>query len=425
MSKLTPPQFQGLQSVSPFEGRGFNIESPFGGRGFQVQSPFQGRGFNVGQPFQSPLARLQGFNPYAPKAPPPSSGKPGTGTPGGMDFEGPATASDNTTLNAGTIDAYIARTRPGSPLAGMGGFILQEANRQGVSVPLLLGIMLLESQLGSDGSYLPSVYNYGGLTGTGWEGQTGNTTGMARAFATFSSKEAGVKALIANLASGLYRGKNIRQQVGTWYLGNPDAGLGEADEQGNATVQQYLNTIGSVYQSLGINWNPEAAPTARPGAGGGTSPGLPGTLSSIWGGIDAPVTQDFGHTPYSAENPYNYGDDFGVGSGHHGLDIGVARGTRLFSPAAGTVIIAGGSGYFRDDSGQAGELRIRLDNGDEVILGHVSAINVRVGQRVTAGMFVGLSGTANGDHLHLEWRERANTSSGWRAVDPRTKMRLR
>lgn len=48
-------------------------------------------------------------------------------------------------------------------------------------------------------------------------------------------------------------------------------------------------------------------------------------------------------------------------------------------------------------------------------------INVQVGQRVTAGMTVGSSGSFNGDHLHYEIRKYTPgaTSSGYTAVDPR------
>jgi murein DD-endopeptidase MepM/ murein hydrolase activator NlpD len=148
-------------------------------------------------------------------------------------------------------------------------------------------------------------------------------------------------------------------------------------------------------------------------------------MKSIWGGVDAEISQEFGSTEYSNQNPYNYGADFGQGSGHHGLDIGVQDGTNLYIPngVTGEVIIAGGSGYFKDSRGDGpgrGELRIRLDNGHILILGHMSGINLRVGQRVTAGMLAGRSGTADGDHLHLEYRvPDSSLNSGWRAVDPR------
>jgi murein DD-endopeptidase MepM/ murein hydrolase activator NlpD len=163
-----------------------------------------------------------------------------------------------------------------------------------------------------------------------------------------------------------------------------------------------------------------AGPPAFPDASGGSL-----GLAAVWGGGPTKVTQEFGDTTYSDGNPiYDYGREYGV-RGHTGLDVGVAAGTPLFTPVAGTVVIAGGSGVFRDETGlhdpaTSGELRLRLDNGDLLILGHLSAIAVGVGQRLPAGAPVGRSGTANGPHVHVEVRvvDRA-LPSGYRIVDPR------
>lgn len=91
---------------------------------------------------------------------------------------------------------------------------------------------------------------------------------------------------------------------------------------------------------------------------------------------------------------------------HPGMDIGMPYGTGLFSPVNGEVVIAGGSGYYNNDLGGGGELRIKIDGSDDiVILGHMSQIDVVVGQRVFVGQPVGASGTAgSGAHLHLEYR---------------------
>ncbi len=159
-------------------------------------------------------------------------------------------------------------------------------------------------------------------------------------------------------------------------------------------------------------------------ASAGAAPGSLG-FAAIWGGGPGPVTQEFGDTNYSDGNPiYDYGRDYGV-SGHTGVDVGLADGTPLYTPVAGTVVIAGGSGYFRDETGTrdpatSGELRLRLDNGDLLILGHLSVIAVRVGDRLPAGAPVGRSGTANGPHVHVEVRVVDRTlPSGYRIVDPR------
>ncbi len=149
-----------------------------------------------------------------------------------------------------------------------------------------------------------------------------------------------------------------------------------------------------------------------------------GPLATIWGGLDFPLSQEFGHTDFSVSNPsmYSYGTEYGLdGLQHPGLDVGMPAGTWLYSPVEGTVKIAGGTPYFTFyGNGRlgVGELLIRTDAGDEVVLGHMGAISVQAGQRVTVGQFVGLSGGENGDHLHLEAREWQSTG-GFLIVDPR------
>lgn len=137
-------------------------------------------------------------------------------------------------------------------------------------------------------------------------------------------------------------------------------------------------------------------------------------------------------TPFAADvlagnrfaGMYDYGASVGV-SGHAGLDIGLGYGTALYAPAGGTVVIAGGSGYYRDERGGdgpgRGELRVQMDNGDIYILGHMASINLVPGQRIEAGAMVGTSGSFNGSHLHYEVRKNTPgaTSSGYTAVDPR------
>src|SRR6478752_3178556 len=150
-------------------------------------------------------------------------------------------------------------------------------------------------------------------------------------------------------------------------------------------------------------------------------------MDAISGGVPFPITQEFGPTSFSEGNGiYAYAADYGV-EGHPGLDIGAPLNTPLYSPVAGTVVIAGGTDYFTDErfgnTPGTGELMIQLDDGEQVILGHMSYISVKVGDKVTQLTPVGNSGTSNGAHYHLEWRvPGANTSSGYQIVDPRTKL---
>lgn len=316
-----------------------------------------------------------------------TQGKPSTKSTAGAggDFGGGSTpgTADNETLTGAAIDGYISRTRPGSPLAGMGQFILDTANQQGVSVPQLLGIMTLESGLGTEQGTLPGVFNYGGLTGTGWAGQTGNTTGMARAFATFASKEDGVRALIANLASSAYKGKTIQQQTGLWYLGDENAGLDQTDENKNASMREYLATIGGAYQGLGVPFDPNAAPrAATPRAGGGG-----GRIAA--NGYAFPVVGYTGAIGAHHDDP----------SARGGTDLMAPRGTPIVAMRGGTVTSTAQDGL------GGNTVMIHGDDGKDYYYAHMDAPTVvALGARVATGTplgVVGDSGNAKGTGTHL------------------------
>lgn len=390
----------GMEVKSPFEGRGFSIQSPFAGKGFAVQSPFQS-GFNVAQPFGgNPLAGLAGYNPYAPKAP------------------------DAATAAAGAPN-YTPGV-PGSPSTGMNPNVARWATQAqqtfGDYADVMLAIMTNESG-GSPTAYNPAGDAWGLFQQVGLNSNDPNVQ-FAAAKKLLDEKLAGIQAAYAK--NGLNPDARTRaRDIALAWAGHFDYSTGTLNPNsrdigpGQQTAQQLADIFLKNY---------DAIVSGRRAPAGGTTPGVPGNLNSIWGGTNASIMQEFGNTDYSAAHPYNYGGDFGMGTGHHGLDIGLARGSRLYVPADGVVTIAGGSGYFRDDEGGGdgagrGELRIRLTNGDEVILGHMAQIALQVGQRVRAGDFAGLSGGADGSHLHLEWRVQAPTGTGWRVVDPRTKMK--
>jgi len=81
---------------------------------------------------------------------------------------------------------------------------------------------------------------------------------------------------------------------------------------------------------------------------------------------------------------------------HLGVDYAAPVGTPVMASGDGVVILAGWSG------GYGKTVRIRHPNGFETLYGHLSRINVRLGQRVTQEMFigaVGMTGLATGPHL--------------------------
>lgn len=168
------------------------------------------------------------------------------------------------------------------------------------------------------------------------------------------------------------------------------------------------------------------APTSGPAGSQG------GWISSVTGGQQFPLSQEFGLTDFAmgeGSGMYGYTSEYnpqGAYMGHAGLDISMEIGTPLYSPVTGVVVQAGGVEWEADERYGAtpgtGGLRIQLPNGDIVVIGHMSAITPQVGETVQAGQAVGLSGTANGGHLHLEYRQLTPgvTASGYTLLDPRS-----
>lgn len=253
--------------------------------------------------------------------------------------------------------------------------------------------------------------------------------------------------------------------ISMYFLGTPQP-TGKADELGNVDTEYVARVAGMwndldsrqldasaglggaapSYDSYGVAAPPQTdtygtAPAAAPQAGPVASMGL----TSIWGGDqNVYVSQGFGtednywSTPDAAANNYNFAADYGLPAGHPGVDYSMAIGTPLYAPVGGTVTVVGQQTYdipsgqygwtdafYEDNNGGVGQVRIKLDNGDEIILGHCSTSMVKPGQRIDAGMLVALSGTggtpeSGGPHLHLEVRVVDPTQkSGFRIVDPR------
>lgn len=157
--------------------------------------------------------------------------------------------------------------------------------------------------------------------------------------------------------------------------------------------------------------------------------------SDVWGGTNAPITQGFDTYDPSTASMYDYVTSYGLSAGHHGgLDIGVPKGTRIYSIDYGTVERSGfDPNNFRpkpvymitedDPNTPANEA------GYEIVFGHLWDDTVKVGDKVVPGQMVGYSGEqtvkgtmtpdGTGPHLHFELRQPgANTESGYRLIDP-------
>ncbi|MFS4094660.1 M23 family metallopeptidase [Streptomyces sp. AF1A] len=120
----------------------------------------------------------------------------------------------------------------------------------------------------------------------------------------------------------------------------------------------------------------------------------------------APIAHSYVSTGYEASSSL-------WSSGHHtGIDFHAVSGTSVHAVGTGTVVSTGWGGAYGN------QIVIRMADGMYTQYGHLSSIGVTVGQRVTPGQQIGLSGaTGNvtGPHLHFEARTTPDYGSD---VDP-------
>lgn len=120
----------------------------------------------------------------------------------------------------------------------------------------------------------------------------------------------------------------------------------------------------------------------------------------------APISGSYISTGYKAG-----GAVWSSGS-HTGVDFHAASGTSVRSVGSGTVVEADWGGSYGNN------IVIKMNDGTYTQYGHLSSIGVSVGQTVTPGQQIGLSGaTGNvtGAHLHFEARTTAEYGSD---IDP-------
>ena len=99
------------------------------------------------------------------------------------------------------------------------------------------------------------------------------------------------------------------------------------------------------------------------------------------------------------------GDPFNKGEMrmHNGVDVAAAKGTPIFAPAAGVVVVA--SDLFDGKPAYGKVVVIKTRNGVRVLFAHLDDYSVVVGQRVENGALlatVGNSGKSTGTHVHIE-----------------------
>ncbi|MFF7189784.1 M23 family metallopeptidase [Streptomyces sp. NPDC008222] len=98
---------------------------------------------------------------------------------------------------------------------------------------------------------------------------------------------------------------------------------------------------------------------------------------------------------------YKTGGSLWSSGAHTGIDFHAATGTPVHAVGSGTVVETGWGGAYGN------QIVIKMNDGTYTQYGHLSSIGVSVGQHVTPGGQIGLSGaTGNttGPHLHFEAR---------------------
>jgi hypothetical protein len=98
-----------------------------------------------------------------------------------------------------------------------------------------------------------------------------------------------------------------------------------------------------------------------------------------------------------------YGARRADGEIHHGLDLAVPEGTSVVSPGVGTVLEVG-------HDARSGNF-VKIDHGDGLVssYAHLSAATVKVGDQVTPGQQIALSGnTGHSTGAHVHWRTKVN-----------------
>jgi peptidase M23-like protein len=209
--------------------------------------------------------------------------------------------------------------------------------------------------------------------------------------------------------------------------GDDDEGCGELDYAGecDGTTLRWceddaVRTMDCAARSRECDWRDDDI--GFDCIGGGDGGGARLTIPQIIGGVGYGVSQYYGPTNFDGGYSYcqaytGYGGLF-----HCGIDVAIPSGTPLSVGEDATVVVVG-SDYFEDWNrpwaADAGELRMETADGTHVIYGHMSRIDLTEGEAVASGDAAGLSGYANGDHVHIEVRVRDDGfASGYRTVDP-------
>ncbi|MGW7458479.1 M23 family metallopeptidase [Streptomyces sp. NPDC054797] len=125
----------------------------------------------------------------------------------------------------------------------------------------------------------------------------------------------------------------------------------------------------------------------------------------------APIEGSYVSTQYHA------GGGMWSSGSHTGIDLHASSGTSVHAVGVGVVVEAGWGGAYGNN------VVIKHNDGTYTQYGHMNSLSVSVGQEVTAGQVIGLSGStgnSSGPHLHFEARTGSQYGSD---IDPVAYMR--
>lgn len=323
------------------------------------------------------------------------------------------------------INKLVERAEKGtgnsSPLHGKGGAFIELGKKYGINPGIIAAILYRESQMGADGSVLPNQYNnFAGITDAGGSapGPCGSTPVVVdRTWKNFCTPEEGLEGVFQILDLDIYRNTN----------GTMDEVMELYSPKFENNWDDMWNIFHVVADELKITI--EKSTNIYSAFSAGQSAGL----MAIAGSSKIEALYEFNPGGIDDCSLYGYGTAYGTnGCQHTGTDIVLPKHAPIYSPVSGTVTCAktgegpgtngGGCSAFNSyppDDVRHGRIEIELDNGDALILGHISTSMVSVGDRVSVGEQVGTNGYMNSWHVHVEYRTPdSSTSSGWRVINP-------
>lgn len=111
------------------------------------------------------------------------------------------------------------------------------------------------------------------------------------------------------------------------------------------------------------------------------------------------ITQNFGNTSFSTQNPQIYS-----GKGHNAIDLGVPSGSKISAARGGIVKGTGDTDLVCKNASYGKWILIEHDNGLSTLYAHLSYIKVAAGTSVSTGELIAYSGNtgySTGPHLHF------------------------